>query len=212
MRWAFCFKAKALDDVALELVAEPEEQEADGEEADGDGGAVDGDADPAAGGFVGIDEPVGIPVGEGSAEEGVDKIGDGVDDPEPDVSGNELCLWRLDEPVEHYDDGDEVVKDEVGPGDHAAVEVAEEKAEDESDNGDGDGRAAAGDVVGFGGVTVADEIARADDEDDGYEEIGEDGEEAEEVDCAVAALDDGVDEGCDERGQREESEDEAGGG
>ena len=81
-----------LEDFAVEFVAEPEEQETDDEEAEGDGGAVDDDADPASGRFGGIDEPVGIPVGDGSAEEGVGQIGDGVDDPVPDVSGNELAL------------------------------------------------------------------------------------------------------------------------
>ena len=190
-------------------VGEPEEQEADEEKADGDGGSEEGDAGPAAGGFAGIDEPVGVPVGEGSADKGVGEIGDGIDDPEPDVSSNELRGWRPNEPVDHHDDGHEVVSDEVGPGDHAAVHVAEEKAEDDADDGDGDGRGAANDVAGFGWGLAAEEIDRADGEDDGDEEVGEDGEVAEEVDWVVAVLDEGVDEGPNECGKGEEAEEEA---
>jgi hypothetical protein len=104
----------------------------------------------------------------------------------------------------------EVVRDDVGPGDHSAVHVTEEEAEDDSDDGDGGGCGAAKDFVGFGWRFAALEVDCTDVEDDYDEEVGEDGEEAEEIDSAVAELGDGVDERSGERSEGEEAEEASG--
>ena len=75
--------------VAFEFVAEPEEREANEDETDGDCGGEEGDAGPAAWGCVGVDEPVRVPVGRLSVDEGVDEVRDGIDEPKPDVLGAE---------------------------------------------------------------------------------------------------------------------------
>ena len=98
--------------------------------------------------------------------------------------------------------------DGVGPGDHVVIEVAEKKAEDDSDDGDGDGRRAANDLVGGSGIFAADENDCACDENNCGEEVGQIGEEAEEVDSVVAALDDGVDKRSCQRREGEEAEEQ----
>lgn len=119
----------------------------------------------------------------------------------------EFCLWGLDDPVEHHDDRCEVVDDEVDPGDHSAVDTAEQDAEGETGGSYGCNGSATDDLSGFGRLFAADEVGCSCDQDDGREEIGENGEEAEEIDYAGALRNCVEERGC-QRREGEEAEEE----